>query len=90
MPKKKEVSEERKQAIFLKIRSIIAKEVEVDENKIELSSKIFEDLGADSLDSIEIVMSLEEEYNIEIIDVDAEKLKTVEDIVFYLAQKLNQ
>lgn len=84
--KEKEVPEERKQEIFLKIRPIIAKELQVDKDKIELSSRIAEDLGADSLDSIEIVMALEEEYNIEILDVDAEKLKTIEDIVFYLAE----
>lgn len=84
--KEKEVPEERKQEIFLKIRPIIAKELQVDEDKIELSSRIVEDLGADSLDSIEIAMALEEEYNIEILDVDAEKLKTIEDIVFYLAE----
>lgn len=88
--KEKEVPEERKQEIFLKIRPVIAKELEVDEDKIELSSRIVEDLGTDSLDSIEIVMALEEEYNIEILDVEAEKLKTIEDIVFYLAEKVNQ
>lgn len=84
---KKEIPEERKKAIFLKIRPIIAKGLQVDENKIELSSRIVEDLGADSLDSIEITMALEEAFNIEIVDTEAEKMKTIEDIVFYLCLK---
>jgi len=88
--KDKEIPEERKQAIFLKIRPIMAKELQVDENTIKLSSMIVEDLGADSLDSIEITMAMEETFNIEIIDADAEEMKTIEDIVFYLADKVKE
>ncbi|MCX5704164.1 MAG: acyl carrier protein [Candidatus Omnitrophica bacterium] len=88
--KEKEIPEERKQAIFLKIRPIIAKELEIDENRIELSSRVVEDLGADSLDAIEIIMALEEAFGIEILDEDAEEIKTIEDIVFYLAEKVNE
>ena len=89
MFKKKEVPEERKQAILLKIRPILAKQLGFDENKIELKSKIVEDLGADSLDSIEIIMAIEEAFNIEILDEDAENMKTIEDVVYYLSEKVN-
>jgi acyl carrier protein len=82
-----EIPDERKQALFLKIKPIIAKQLEIDEDKITLTAKINEDLGADSLDSIEIVMALEDEFNLEILDVESEKMKTVNDIVVYLAEK---
>jgi len=87
MFKKKEddVPEERKQAIFLKIRPILAEELKINEDKISRTSKISEDLDADSLDSTEITMALEEAFNIEILDPEAEKMNTVEDIVVYLA-----
>jgi len=88
--KESEIPEERKQAIFLKIKPIIAGELKIDEDKITLTSKIIEDLGADSLDAIEIVMALEEEFNIEILDDDSEKMKTVEDIVVYLNTRIKE
>jgi len=47
-------------------------------------------LGADSLDAIEIVMALEEEFNIEILDAEADKMKTVDDIVVYLAKRIKE
>lgn len=87
---RQEIPEERKQAIFLKIRPIIAKQLKMDEDKIKLASKINEDLSADSLDTIEITMALEEEFNIEILDVDAEKMKTVNDIIVYLSNKIQE
>jgi len=88
--REKDIPEERKQALFSKIRPIIAKELAIEENQIVPASKIGEDLVADSLDVIEIIMSLEEEFNIEILDADAEKMKTVEDIVLYLAERVNE
>lgn len=84
----KHKEEERKQTIFLRIRPIIAKQLEIDEDKITLTSKIAQDLGADSLDSIELVMALEDEFYIEILDTESEKMKTVEDIVAYLVKKV--
>ncbi|MDI6605700.1 MAG: phosphopantetheine-binding protein, partial [Candidatus Omnitrophota bacterium] len=50
---------------------------------------IAEDLGADSLDAIEIIMGLEEGFNIEILDEDAEKMTTIDDIIVYLADKID-
>lgn len=81
------ISEEKKQLILAKIKPIIAKQLGVGENNIALSSRIVDDLGADSLDSIEMIMSFEEAFSIEIMDEDAEKMKTVDDIVVYLDRR---
>ncbi|MCK9615285.1 MAG: acyl carrier protein [Candidatus Omnitrophica bacterium] len=59
--------------------------LEVDEEKITPKARIAEDLGADSLDSVDITIKLEEVFNIEILDEDVEKMKTVDDILTYLA-----
>lgn len=83
------MSQDRKQEIFSKVKSIIAEQLSIDEAKITPQSKLNEDLGADSLDATELVMVLEEEYKIEILDDDAEKMKTVEDILTYLDKKSN-
>lgn len=85
--KEGDIPEERKQALFLRVRTIIASQLKIGEEKIIPASKINEDLGADSLDALEIVMALEEEFNLEILDEDQEKIKTVEDVVVYLAQR---
>ena len=77
-----------KDEILLKLKPIIATQLNVDEAKITLQSKLNEDLGADSLDSTELVMALEEEFNIEILDEDAEKMQTVEDVINYLVKTL--
>lgn len=74
--------------IFAKIQSVIAKQLGVDKEKITLESKISEDLGADSLDATELVMALEEEFNIEILDADAEKMTAVKDVLAYLDKVL--
>ncbi len=74
--------------IFLKVKSIIAKQLSVDEAKITLQSKINEDLGADSLDATELLMALEEAFDMEILDEDAEKMHTVGDILAYLDKRL--
>lgn len=87
---KPNIPEERKQAIFLKIKPIIAQQLEMPESSITLASRLVEDLGADSLDSIEITMGMEEEFNIEIDDVDGEKMKTIDDIIIYLAERVTE
>ncbi|MBI5452899.1 acyl carrier protein [Candidatus Gottesmanbacteria bacterium] len=86
--KEEKVLKERKQAISLKIKPIVARQLGIDEERIVPTAKIVEDLGADSLDAIEIVMALEEAFNIEILDEDQEKMKTVEDIVVYLVERI--
>lgn len=83
--RRSEELEKRKQELLLKVKPIIAKQLGIDEERVIPAAKIVEELGADSLAAIEIVMALEEEFNIEILDEDAEKMKTIEDILTYLA-----
>ncbi len=67
-----------------RVKEIIAKELEVDAKEVTPEKKFIEDLGADSLDIVELVMALEEEFDLEIPDEDADKLKTVGDAMEYL------
>ncbi len=67
-----------------KMKEIIAEQLSVDESEIELSSNFKEDLGADSLDLFELVMALEEEYDVEIPSEELENIATVEDVIEYL------
>jgi acyl carrier protein len=67
-----------------RIKEIVAENLGMDESEIKPESKFIEDLGADSLDLLELVMVLEEEYNLEIADSDAEKMLTVGDVVAYI------
>ena len=67
-----------------KVKEIIAKELEVDVKQLSPEAKFIEDLGADSLDIVELVMALEEEFGLDIPDEDADKLRTVGDAMNYL------
>lgn len=67
-----------------KIREIIAKQLRIDEDKITIDSKIIEDLGADSLDVVEMLMSIEDDMGIIVSDDDAADFKTVGDVAAYL------
>lgn len=86
--KNQKIPQPKKEELFNRVRPIVARQLEVAENKVILSAKVAEDLGADSLDATELVMALEEEFNIEILDEDVEKIKTIEDIIKYLADKI--
>ncbi|MCF7926938.1 MAG: acyl carrier protein [Candidatus Izimaplasma sp.] len=70
--------------VFDKVKTIITEELGIDEDKIELNSDLSEDLGADSLDAIELIMEIEAEFDVEIDDNEAQNIKTVKDIVDYL------
>jgi acyl carrier protein len=71
-----------------KVRDIIEKELGVEREKLTDSASFIEDLGADSLDIVELVMEFEKEFNIDIPDEDAEKLRTVGDALKYLNEKV--
>jgi acyl carrier protein len=70
-----------------KVKEIIINELGVEPEKVTLEASFVEDLGADSLDTVELVMAFEEEFGIEIPDEDAEKLQKVGDAVKYLQDK---
>ncbi len=70
-----------------KVKDIIEKELGVEREKLTPDASFIEDLGADSLDIVELVMEFEKEFNIDIPDEDAEKLRTVGDAMLYLNQK---
>ncbi len=70
-----------------KVREIIAKQMEKDVSEITLEKTFIDDLEADSLDIVEMVMEMEEEFEIEIPDEDAEKIRTVKDAVNYIQKK---
>jgi acyl carrier protein len=71
-------------ADFEKIKAIIVEQLGVDESEVNPEAHFIDDLGADSLDTVELVMALEEEFGIEISDEDAEKIQTVADVVKFL------
>ena len=70
--------------IFEEIKDILAEQLDVNPDTIEMSSDLSSDLGADSLDAIDIVMSIEDQYGIEVPDSVIENMKTVEDIVNFI------
>ena len=70
--------------VFEKVRDIIAEQLGVDEDDVIMESSFIDDLGADSLDIVELIMALEEEFDMEIPDANAEKIVTVADVVEYI------
>jgi acyl carrier protein len=76
-------------AVESKIRTIIAEQLGVKPEEVTPTASFVDDLGADSLDTVELIMALEEEFNVEIPDEDAEKMKTVGDAIKYIEEKSN-
>jgi acyl carrier protein len=76
-------TEENKE-LFAKVKQIISEQLGVDEDEVTTTASFVDDLGADSLDQVELVMALEEKFEIEIPDDDAEKLRTVQDAIDYI------
>ena len=70
--------------IFEKVKSVIVEQLGTEEVNITLEASFIDDLGADSLDIVELIMALEEEFDLEIPDEDAEKIATVGDVVDYI------
>ena len=70
-----------------KVKDIIVEQLGVNPEQVTPQAKFIEDLGADSLDTVELVMAFEEEFNVEVPDEEAEKLQTVGDVVKYIEDK---
>ncbi len=73
-------------ALEEKVKKIIIDQLGVDEAEVTAEAKFIDDLGADSLDTVELVMALEEEFGIEIPDEDAEKIATVQNAITYIKE----
>ncbi len=73
-----------------KVKKIIIDQLDVTEDEVTPQASFVEDLGADSLDTVEMVMAFEEEFSIEIPDEDAEKIRTVKDAVDYIQKKASK
>jgi len=69
-----------------KVKQIVVEQLGVDEDQVTEDAAFMDDLGADSLDTVELVMALEEEFDVEISDEDAEKIQTVKDAVNYVKE----
>ncbi|HEY1267727.1 MAG TPA: acyl carrier protein [Candidatus Binatia bacterium] len=71
-------------SVEARVKEIVCEQLGVSEDEVTPDASFIEDLGADSLDIVELVMALEEEYEMEISDEDAEKIKTVQDVITYI------
>lgn len=74
---------------FEKIREIIVEQLGVEESAVAVETHLMKDLEADSLDAVEIIMAIEDEFEIEVPDEDAEKFHSVGDIIKYVEEKIN-
>lgn len=70
--------------VFEKIRAILCEQLDIDEDQVTMDSNIAEDLGADSLDVVDLIMSIEDEFELEVPDDQVENIKTVGDVVNYI------
>jgi len=73
-----------------RVKKIIIEQLAVDMSEVQSDAKFVQDLGADSLDTVELVMALEEEFDIEIPDEDAEKIQKVQEAVDYITNKVSK
>lgn len=74
---------------FDKVKDIVSEQLEVEKEEITMETSMMKDLDADSLDAVEVVMELEDEFDIEIPDEDAESFSTIGDIVKYIDKKIS-
>nr|YP_009392918.1 acyl carrier protein [Caloglossa intermedia]ARW61480.1 acyl carrier protein [Caloglossa intermedia] len=76
--------------IFKRLKKIVADQLAVQEEEVTLEANFANDLGADSLDTVELVMAIEEEFGIEIPDQDAEKISTLNQAIQFIEEKINK
>jgi len=74
--------------ITVKVKELIVEKLGVEESEISPSARFIEDLGADSLDTVELIMKFEDEFNMEIPETEAEKLRTVQDAIDYIEKNM--
>ncbi|MDD6478266.1 MAG: acyl carrier protein [Oscillospiraceae bacterium] len=75
--------------VFEKIKKILAEQLDVDEEELTMETKIAEDLGADSLDVVELLMAIEDEFDVEVPDDEIENVKTIGDVVEYIQANID-
>ncbi|MDN5331138.1 MAG: acyl carrier protein [Tepidanaerobacteraceae bacterium] len=75
--------------VLERVKKIIADQLGIDEDEVVPEASFIDDLGADSLDIVELIMAFEEEFDLEIPDEDAEKIKTVQDAVDYIKNRIS-
>ena len=74
--------------VFEKVKAIVANQLNVDAEKITLETHLIEDLGADSLDAVDLIMSLEDEFGLEIDDESAQQARTIGELVKYIEERI--
>ena len=84
------MTDERAKHIEERVKKIVAEQLGVAEDQITNEASFVDDLGADSLDTVELVMALEEEFETEIPDEDAEKIETIQDAINYVSSHMNK
>ena len=77
-----------REEILSKVKNIISEKLGVDETQVTEEAKLIDDLGADSLDLVDLVMDFESEFGVKVDDADLEKISTVKDVVDYIEKKL--
>lgn len=76
--------------VFEKVKQVVAKSLNIDEEKITMETNLVSDLGADSIDAVEIIMELEEEFNLQFDDESSQNIKLIGDLVRYIEERLNK
>lgn len=76
--------------IFSKVKDMVAKQLSIDVKEITPEASFLDDLGADSLDTVELIMSFEEEFDIEIPDDEAENIRKVKDVLSFIEKKISE
>jgi acyl carrier protein len=82
--------EKKQMDVEQRVKKVVAKHLKTDEDKIKLESDFVKDLGAESIQSIELVAAFEEEFDMEISDEEAQKMRTVSDVIGYLKDKVSE